>query len=586
MIKMVAMFDQLKFITENGYIFSDLFIRLNGIIDAMTILVDPRALSKPLLDQYNELVEYVHEYDELMDKLTPSDRQRHAKKIAKLASRCDEIKGQLVDAMKDLGIYPTEQDQDMDAEQEIPPDNEPVEMESDSANNLPETFVPSVQQEIEIMSEANSNASNVQPSIDNGLNETEEMQSDAKLNEITSQATGQGDEKMEADMSTAPMNQLPIGESDRDSDKLKAKEKKDLQLPVATIPNVIQRPGGASSINAMLSTAISNSTEFTYQSLLHYNAMFNEIVKLGPMPEQVSPEHFQQLNKFISDYLRDCIARKINLASIEAMLVSNVAASFNPEVYSNWKNQLVGGKVSLRSLKEFLYKQEEMARDRCFTHGRLVLASAIRAAQQMVQEKSQIDVRYSISASKSMNAQTEAKNTYASTVRDTQKPQCSYWSDNNGSSSKTSNPRLNTGIHPGSAMSPPSNPTMGNSGIANRDGSRNRTPNTSDHQTSSRDSSETGGDRKEPRTYVCLLCKGGHLLFYCKTYKHWDLQKRRDFVEKEGICPRCVIAKHTLAECPDRKCHQCRRLGQPDDHNSTLCEISYNKKNGGEKKEK
>lgn len=80
--------------------------------------------------------------------------------------------------------------------------------------------------------------------------------------------------------------------------------------------------------------------------------------------------------------MRMCAEHRLNLGNVELMLMTNVIATFNEEVFSNWRSQTVTGRSSLRSIVTFLTIQEDMARDRWFMESRFVLASAVKAAQE------------------------------------------------------------------------------------------------------------------------------------------------------------------------------------------------------------
>lgn len=80
------------------------------------------------------------------------------------------------------------------------------------------------------------------------------------------------------------------------------------------------------------------------------------------------------------------------------------------------------------------------------------------------------------------------------------------------------------------------------------------------------------------RNSICLRCGRDHPLFFCTRYLQSTLEERRQFVKENGICPLCLLARHSLLECLDDLCRQC---GENGTHNSTLCEKSYeNKKRG------
>lgn len=292
-----------------------------------------------------------------------------------------------------------------------------------------------------------------------------------------------------------------------------------------------------------LASALKTSSEFTYYTLLMYNTMINELQKIEQMPAVAQAVHFQRVRGFITRFVNVCAKNHIDLRCLEPILLSHIIASFNETVFSNWKFATLRQNVSLRSIREFLVTQEEMANDRWFSESRFHLANAVRAAQSMIEKHDGGPAKPN--PEKSVNEQPLARYTGAGDPA----PGCSNWASGRAPRSATSSPhRLARVSQPGSGI----------------DQSKGAIP----KQTVKRDTSV--GEAKEKRKLTCLGCGGPHPLYFCKRFLQHDVPGRWEIVNEREICPLCLIAKHNLMNCPDRNCGQC---GEP--HNSKLCEISY-----------
>lgn len=112
------------------------------------------------------------------------------------------------------------------------------------------------------------------------------------------------------------------------------------------------------------------SSEFSYSTFLRYNAMFTELLRLQPM-------HFRQLREFIPCFVRSYGDNRTAMLFIEPMLITNVIAALDSETFGIWKNEMVGKRASLRSIREFLARREELASDHWFRSSRFTLAAAV-----------------------------------------------------------------------------------------------------------------------------------------------------------------------------------------------------------------
>lgn len=85
--------------------------------------------------------------------------------------------------------------------------------------------------------------------------------------------------------------------------------------------------------------------------------------------------------------------------------------------------------------------------------------------------------------------------------------------------------------------------------------------------------------RNAPIDMQCVLCEWIHLPFRCEVFKDLSLNQRWDFVEKEGMCSRCLRKYHGSAPCINKtnneRCLRCyRHHGKTVFHNSALCSVA------------
>lgn len=114
----------------------------------------------------------------------------------------------------------------------------------------------------------------------------------------------------------------------------------------------------------------------------------------------------------------------------------------------------------------------------------------------------------------------------------------------------------------------------GSTGHPLKNGKRDRSNNDRDqhkrHRSSGEKRTQHGSNGLAPPHEQCLLkCKNKvpHYLWLCKTFRSFDLQQRVKFIEEQGLCKRCVTAKHPVDNCTVRKCNDC----DGEVHNTILC---------------
>lgn len=308
--------------------------------------------------------------------------------------------------------------------------------------------------------------------------------------------------------------------------------------------------------NEALASAV--CTTFSYQSLVKFNHAINRLENLQVMPERAMGAHFRNLRNFITRFLALCQTLRIDIRFLEAVLISHVVATFNEMVFSNWKFSMRTHGASLTSIREFLTVQEEIATDEWMQESRLVLNSAVRAAQRMINdpavpvasEPGKPAPPFKIPLlNKRENAKPAGENqgqsSYAKVAGEGEQPGCSHWS--------------------GGAWPKTTTPSSGNQ-TRNRDSSV-------DSGKGGKSADKKKGSDKKHNEKRCFYCGGKHLLFYCPQYISLSLRDRMNYIKDNLICPLCLQAHHDVSECTDGICTNCE-----EPHNSTLCPISIRKK--------
>lgn len=292
--------------------------------------------------------------------------------------------------------------------------------------------------------------------------------------------------------------------------------------------------------------------------------MMNELLTLQEMPEQANATHFRAIRDFISRFVRLCGEKRIGTAHLEPILIASVVASFNQQTFSNWKAQMVSAKTSLRAIREFLANQEESLGDRWFVTSRFTLARATKAAQEMVaQTKLHQENPPSNFSLPSENVNQNVKRSYADSVKESTTPSCSHWSPRDQRSANHSplGARGGQRSHPGSQEK----------NLANKPKVTNKKENHANNE-------------KGKKKYKCISCGGSHQLFFCPIYLGATLEDRWSYVKSKRLCQLCLSEKHSLLLCTNGICKNCDGNGDAI-HNSTLCKISYQNKQKGQKKD-
>lgn len=250
--------------------------------------------------------------------------------------------------------------------------------------------------------------------------------------------------------------------------------------------------------NQAVANAMSAPGEFSYQSLLIYNEMVNELLLIDAMPERALPIHFQQLRGFITRFVRLCMEREIGITHMEPILISSVVASFNDDIFRCWKSQMVSAGASLRSIREFLRNQEKIASDHWFESSKFTLSKAVKAAKEMVKQTTMHNnAPPSNFAMPSEPTQPSAPASYSEAVKtsggnDNATPGCSHWSNNDTHRRSANRSQCNSRS---SSVCDPGSQTKTGGSANNKKGDSKK--------------------NKEKKKFDCFSCRGNHPLFYC-----------------------------------------------------------------------
>ncbi|KAF9812281.1 hypothetical protein SFRURICE_012833, partial [Spodoptera frugiperda] len=61
-------------------------------------------------------------------------------------------------------------------------------------------------------------------------------------------------------------------------------------------------------------------------------------------------------------------------------------------------------------------------------------------------------------------------------------------------------------------------------------------------------------------TILCIFCQDNHKLANCKKFAGLDIDKRRNFVQTNGLCYNCLGANHSVYACrQSTRCHICKK---------------------------
>lgn len=304
-----------------------------------------------------------------------------------------------------------------------------------------------------------------------------------------------------------------------------------------------------------IADALNAHREFSYQSLVTYNSLMNELFSLEQMPTPAGPTHYRALREFISRFLILCYQHKVGLVYLEPLLIANVVAAFNHETFCSWRSQVIQAPATLASIRAFLATQEELAGDQLYATNRLTLARAVRNAQQEVRQGQQSANQVPVKLSEQVDKKYYLPKNKAE-VEQMKKASCAQVARNNDAGEGPSDwqPPVNRNISPYQrANVQPGSVSGGNQGASAKASKKD--------------------DKK--RAFKCFSCGGAHQLYYCPRFDHSTMEQRWDFVRANRICPLCLLEQHSLLECHVGHCKNCKKNNA---HNSMLCGVSYQRK--------
>lgn len=477
----------------------------------MELITDPNATFEVLQRQNDEMKNLIKQFSEKIAMLSENDREANKEVIEQLTHRVVTLRATLENAMERVLL---------------------------------------LEKNVENGKEITENTNWYEISNDHETNFTDDrMDVEGENAQVSRQETVETDQTVESLVKPAVeqvSSMANVNASERD------------QLKTSENSQCDQNVQNEKNRDDALTNALQNSGEFTYQSLIMYNAAFNELMKIEQVPDNAMPFHFRQLRDFITRYIHLCNEIRIGFAYVEPMLIANVISAFNSETFSNWKSQMIGKKASVKSIRAFLADQEEMTSDRWYKDSRFVMAQAIKKAQMVVNENPPSERTQSnqqpISEKVDESKIQPGTLSFATMLKTGNKPGCSHWG---APPASTGNPR------------PRANPTP----VRSRSSSASE-PGTRPTTNVSKDTQKTNEKKeKKQKGFVCLDCKGSHALYFCPRYLTKTLMQRAQYVKENNICPLCCLGRHSIMECSHGCCKNCE-----EPHNSTLCEISYNNK--------
>lgn len=194
--------------------------------------------------------------------------------------------------------------------------------------------------------------------------EVDESNSNGELNRA--QVASSADAPLQAaseqgDVEITPQNDVEQTESDTIPPAIKESRNSSDHVqnhPVQQTSTVTSVPNA----NRALAMTILENRSFSYKALA-YNSLMAELLSLDEMPLPATAAHFRKLRDFVTRFVRLCQQHRIDVAYLTPLLIGNVIASFNREVFHSWTSQVVTAPTSLTSFREFLTTQEQLASD-------------------------------------------------------------------------------------------------------------------------------------------------------------------------------------------------------------------------------
>lgn len=325
--------------------------------------------------------------------------------------------------------------------------------------------------------------------------------------------------------------------------------------------------GATRSIESETTTVPTTPMAFTYQSLIMYNAALTELRLIKPLPPQANAAAIRQLRRSITEFIDLCTDIQIGISYIEPVLLAAIIATFNDEVFANWRGHMIAtNRMTIGGMREFLATQEEILNDEWMRQGRSILSNAIQAAQKM------------IAKNRDKNESDESSR-YALKKRASEPPLRSY-----ADMLKNQQTPVNAGHFEAPVSSIDSSQSSSRTSMASRPQSRAGSvyrKKRSNSQVSDGKKTGTKPKEKKQKEWICLGCQKDHPLFFCPRFLSLPLHKREEYVANNNICPLCLINRHSVMDCTDGDCENCE-----EPHNSTLCAVSIEKKKNPRDKDK
>lgn len=527
----------LKKLTVETTSLSEMLVDLNTIVDTMDIVVDPQAHVESLQDQHEQLVRLAQQFREKIAHFDSEQRQRHSSALEKLTTRVESLRIKLIKAIEN-NPKPV-------AEGKSPVLKFGAFDDSIDWNDIANVDIVSLETTlIDIAMDLETNPP-PQPEGEEIEKQMEEAISQAIANEqADAQTVSPSNESVEQNM----VVQNPPPQLDQASSAVGTET---ISTMVAHVENGgvvkmsmenIEIPSGK-GIDTQASGAQGGTTPkpkaiatFSYNQLKSINELTSELALIPALPEPATSESIRKLREYITHFIKTCEQKQVAIEAFAGILVSNIVAAMCPTTYQAWESHMILGDVTLASIREFLTNQEALLIDRKFTSDKFLLARAIRESKELIRE--QPKAQRKVETMDTAPLQPCGPNTSQATGAI---PKIDY------SSSK-----------------------RGRSEVRGTGASKSR-----ESSASMRNGKQRGNEQKR----ACLRCEGAHALFKCKFFMRATLNQRWNYVNSRGICPLCLQSFHSPLECTHGECKNHANDDEADTiHNSTLCEISMNKK--------
>lgn len=535
----------LKTLTMDTTTFSELLVDLAQIVDTMDIVVDPHAHIESLQDQHEQLVLLAQQFQKKIANLSDEQRQRHAIALEKLTTRVETLRLKLIKAIEDGPKTEAEGKMPMLTFGEF---NESIDWNDNSNVDIAsiESNLIDIAMDLELNPPTRSNEDAIVAQVESTIEQKiANEQANEKVLVQANETPNAEQTQMIISSPSTPVDQTPKPIETATIPTTVAQVENGCVIKLG-IENVTQKPimkSETTSSSALGESSLKKETKFpeafSLDSLKGYNELSIELLSIPVLPEPATTNAIRKLREFITGFIKTCEHKRIGIAHFTPVLMASIISALSPTIYQAWESHMLAGAVTLDSIRSFLTNQEARLIDRKFVADKFLLARAIKESKELIRAPPKPEVK--VEPIDMLN--------HASSVPNSSK-------SSGGAPLKLEFPAQKRGRVEFS----------GNESLKSRDSSA-----------SSRNGAKKGGEPK--RNWECLRCKGPHALFKCKMFLQATLAQRWNYVNNKGICALCLTAYHSPLDCTHGECkNHPNEPGADTIHNSTLCIVSFNKK--------